>query len=41
VLAPPSAIRQIVFNMLTNAIDSLGAGGKLSVATSNTHMAAE
>ncbi len=41
VLAPPSAIRQIVFNLLTNAMDSIPSGGLLSVMTTNTHMAAE
>lgn len=41
VTAPPSAIRQIIFNLLTNAMDSIAAGGLLSVTTSNTHMAAE
>lgn len=35
VVAEPSAIRQIVFNLLTNAIDSMPGGGVLSVKTSN------
>lgn len=41
VLAPPSSIRQIVFNLLTNAIDSMPSGGELTVTTINTHLAAE
>ena len=41
VLAPPSSIRQIVFNLLTNAIDSMPSGGALTVSTTNTHMATE
>ena len=36
VLAPPSSIRQIVFNLLTNAIDSMPSGGALTVSTANT-----
>jgi len=35
VVAEPSAIRQIVFNLLTNAIDSMPGGGVLAVKTSN------
>jgi polar amino acid transport system substrate-binding protein len=38
VMAQPSSIRQIVFNLLTNAIDSMPSGGVLSVATSNTSL---
>ncbi len=41
VIAPPSSIRQIVFNLLTNAIDSMPAGGQLAVRTANTQMAGE
>lgn len=41
VIAEPSAIRQIVFNLLTNAIDSMPSGGVLSIATTNTQMATE
>lgn len=41
VIATPSSIRQIVFNLLMNAIDSMPGGGVLAVATSNTQMAAE
>lgn len=41
VLAPPSSIRQIVFNLLTNAIDSMPSGGALTVSTANTHMATD
>ncbi len=41
VLAPPSSIRQIVFNLLTNAIDSMPSGGALTVSTTNTHMATD
>lgn len=41
VLAPPSSIRQIVFNLLTNAIDSMPDGGALTVSSINTHMATE
>ena len=41
VLAPPSSIRQIVFNLLTNAIDSMPSGGALTVSTINTRMATE
>ena len=41
VLAPPSSIRQIVFNLLTNAIDSMPSGGALTVSTVNTHVATE
>jgi CheY-like chemotaxis protein len=35
VLTSASAIRQIVFNLLTNAIDSMPGGGRLSIATTN------
>jgi signal transduction histidine kinase/ActR/RegA family two-component response regulator len=41
VLAPPSSIRQIVFNLLTNAIDSMPSGGALTVSTVNTHVTTE
>lgn len=41
VMAQPSSIRQIVFNLLTNAIDSMPAGGVLTVSTTNTQMATE
>ena len=35
VQAPPSVIHQIVFNLLTNSIDSMEAGGNLSVRSDN------
>jgi len=38
VMAPPGSIRQIVFNLLTNAVDTLSAGGVLTVKTSNVNM---
>ncbi len=41
VMAQPSAIRQIVFNLLTNAMDSMPSGGRLSISTANTLMATE
>ncbi len=36
VSAPPSSIHQIVFNLLTNSIESLQAGGRLEIITTNT-----
>lgn len=39
VIATPSSIRQIVFNLLMNAIDSMPGGGVLTIGTSNTQMA--
>lgn len=36
VVAPPSALRQLVFNLLNNAAQGLPKGGLLRVATSNT-----
>jgi CheY-like chemotaxis protein len=41
VLAPPSAIHQIVFNLFTNAFDSMTSGGQLTVTTGNTDMDTE
>lgn len=41
VLATPSSIRQIIFNLLTNAIDSMPAGGTIEIRTRNTQMATE
>lgn len=38
VRALPSVIRQIVFNLLTHALDSLPNGGQLEVKTSTTRM---
>ena len=35
VTAPPAIVHQIVFNLLTNALESMPAGGTLTVATSN------
>ncbi len=35
VLAPPSSIHQIVFNLLTNALDALAGSGSLTVRTTN------
>jgi len=35
VMAPKSSIHQIVFNLLTNALDSMPDGGRLSVNTTN------
>lgn len=35
VLAPPAVFHQIVFNLLTNALDGMPAGGVLTVSTSN------
>lgn len=35
VLAPPSAVHQVVFNLLSNAMDSMPLGGQLTVATRN------
>jgi len=41
VIAEPSSIRQIVFNLLTNAIDSMPEGGTLVIGTANKMMTAE
>ncbi|OQA23906.1 MAG: Blue-light-activated protein [Verrucomicrobia bacterium ADurb.Bin345] len=41
VVAEPSAIRQIIFNLLTNAIDSMPGGGVLSVKTTNVGIQGE
>ncbi|MFH0953806.1 MAG: response regulator [Verrucomicrobiota bacterium] len=41
VVASPSAIRQIVFNLLTNAIDSMPSGGVLTISTLNEQMATD
>jgi len=38
VFAPPGSIHQIIFNLLTNAIDSMPDEGTLTVATANTVM---
>ncbi len=38
IMAPPGAIRQILFNLLSNAADTLSAGGVLSVSTFNSPM---
>ena len=35
VIAPPGIIHQVIFNLLTNALESMPAGGTLSVTTSN------
>lgn len=35
ILVQPSVIRQIIFNLLTNALDSLPAGGSLTIRTRN------
>jgi len=41
VIAEPSSIRQIVFNLLTNAIDSMPEGGTLIISTANKTMTAD
>lgn len=38
VLSAPSSIRQIIFNLLTHALDSLPSGGRMEVSTVNTTM---
>lgn len=35
VLAPPSSVHQLVFNLLTSAFDSIPVGGKIHVSTTN------
>lgn len=40
VLAPYSSVRQVVFNLLTNATDSMTGGGVLAVITHNVTMQA-
>lgn len=38
VLSAPSSIRQIVFNLLTQAMDSLPAGGRVEMSTANAQI---
>jgi len=38
VVAPPSSVHQVVFNLLTNATDSLPNGGTLKLVTSNVKL---
>jgi len=38
VISAPSAVHQIVFNLLTNAIDSMPTGGELTLSTSNVRI---
>lgn len=35
VLAPPSAVHQLIFNLLTNAIESMPEGGELQISSRN------
>lgn len=39
--APPSVLHQIVFNLLTNSIDSMPEGGCLRIHTANRHISNE
>ena len=41
VAAPQSALHQIVFNLITNAIDSMPGGGKLTIRTGNQAMSGD
>ncbi|MBN1268527.1 MAG: response regulator [Kiritimatiellae bacterium] len=41
VMAPPSAVRQVVFNLLSNALDSMATSGRLTVTTRNAEMETE
>ncbi|MDD2235680.1 MAG: response regulator [Kiritimatiellae bacterium] len=41
VAAPQSALHQIVFNLITNAIDSMPAGGTLTIRTANVAMSGD
>ncbi|NCC50592.1 MAG: response regulator [Spartobacteria bacterium] len=41
VMAPKSSIHQIVFNLLTNALDSLPEGGQIDVKTGNVKVEGE
>lgn len=41
VAAPQSALHQIVFNLITNAIDSMPTGGTLTIRTANVAMSGE